>query len=293
MLYEFCEFLQSLFLIKGEKSMEKLEIIIATLMVLKEAGEEISDWFSVSISEEFYSALDKITFLTNKSLGLSGNGTITDATSTLGEATCGIGNLIVWGILLYYCFCSLFQYFLSREVEIPWKVFIRSIIFGILINSSFFICYQAVYFAENITLYISEYCGGKTSFSYMETFSDELDLETDEGLEEISIFSMNELIKVSAYFMTFVMSVTLGGRFIIIKALIILSPILLAFGCSKLTEKILTKSGKLFLKLLGYQIVVVIVLEIFNNLSFSGDAILEILFISTMLVAIKFAKKIC
>lgn len=272
--------------------MGKLEVVIATLMALKEAGEEISDCFSVSISEDFYSALDKITFLTNKSLGLGSNGTITDSTAMLGNATCGLGNLIIWGILLYYCFCSLFQYFLSREVEIPWKVFIRSIIFGILINSSFFVCYSAVYFTENITLYISEYCGGKTSFSYIENSKSELDLEAEEDIEEIDIFSMDELIEIVAYFMTFILGIVLGARFIFLKAIIILSPLLFAFGCSKVTEKIFIKSGRLFLKLLVYQIVVVVILEIFKNLNFTENAILQILLVSTMLIGIKIAKKI-
>lgn len=270
--------------------MEKLEVVIATLMALKEAGEEISDLFSVSISEEFYFALDKITFLTNKSLGLGSNGTITDSTAMLGNATCGLGNLIIWGILLYYCFCSLFQYFLSREVEIPWKVFIRSIIFGILINSSFFVCYSAVYFTENITLYISEYCGGKTSFSYIENSKSELDLEED--IEEIDIFSMDELIEIVAYFMIFILGMVLGARFIFLKAIIILSPLLFAFGCSKVTEKIFIKSGRLFLKLLVYQIMVAVILEIFKNLEFTENAILQILLVSTMLISIKIAKKI-
>lgn len=272
--------------------MGKLEVVIATLMALKEAGEEISDWFSVSISEDFYSALDKITFLTNKSLGLGSNGTITDSTAMLGNATCGLGNLIIWGILLYYCFCSLFQYFLSREVEIPWKVFIRSIIFGILINSSFFVCYSAVYFTENITLYISEYCGGKTSFSYIENSKSELDLEAEEDIEEIDIFSMDELTEIVAYFMTFILGIVLGARFIFLKAIIILSPLLFAFGCSKVTEKIFIKSGRLFLKLLVYQIVIVVILEIFKNLKFTENAILQILLVSTMLISIKIAKKI-
>lgn len=273
--------------------MEKLEAVIATIMMLKEAGEEIGDLFSTSISSDFYSSLDKITFLTNKSIGLGNNGGIIDSTLKIGEATLGIGNLLVWGVLLFYVFCSLFQYFLSREVEIPWKVFIRSIIFGILLNSAFFICYYSIYFVENATQYIIEVCGGETSFSYIESLKADLDFETDEDIEEISIFSMDELLKIATYFMTFALGVTLGLRFIFIKTMILISPILLALGCTKLTEKFLIKSVKLFLKLLVYQIIVVVILEIFKNFNFTEGAILQIMLVSTMLLSIKIVKKIC
>lgn len=272
--------------------MGKIEAIIASIMAIKEGADELGELFSVTISGKFYSAIDKITFLDSKTLGFGNNGKIIDGTSTLGEAVCNLSNLVVWGVLLLYCFYSLFHYFLSKKFEMPMKVFIRSVIFGILVNSAFFICFSAVYFTENITQYIVEFCGGETSFCYLENAKDDLQLEVDTDSDNVNIFTAEDLIKVSNYFMTFILGVMLGIRFLLIKVLIIFSPIFFAFGCSGITEKWLKSGMILFLKLLSFQIVMVVVLEIFKKINFGEDTILQIILVSTMLFSIKAFKKI-
>ena len=271
--------------------MGKIEAIIATIMAVKEGTDELGKLFSVSISNEFYDALDKITFLNNETIGINSYGKIIDETSAIGEAMCNLGNLAIWGVLLFYCFYGLFHYFLSKKFEMPMKVFIRSIVFGILVNSSFFVCYSAIYFTENITQYIIEYCGGKTSFSYVESAKDELKLEVDNDGEEISVFSMEDLVKVANYFMTFILGIMLGCRFILIKALTLFSPVFFAFGCSTITEKLLKKGMILYLGLLSFQIILVVILEIFKRINFGEDAILQIMLISMMMLSVKMTKK--
>ncbi len=272
--------------------MGKIEAIIASIMAIKEGADELGKLFSVTISGKFYSAMDKITFLDSKALGIGSNGKIIDGTSTLGEAVCNLSNLVIWGVLLLYCFYGLFHYFLSRKFEMPMKVFIRSVVFGILVNSAFFICFSAVYFTENITQYIIEFCGGETSFCYFENAKDDLQLEVDTDSDNVNIFTAEDLIKVSNYFMTFVLGIMLGIRFILIKVLIILSPIFFALGCSTITEKWLKSGVILFLKLLSFQVVAVIVLEIFKKINFGEEAILQIMLISAMLLSVKAIKKI-
>lgn len=271
--------------------MGKIEAIIAAIMAAKEGVEELDGLFSVSVDSGFYSALDKITFLNNKVLGISGSGKIIDDTAVLSQAVCNLSNLVIWGVLLVYCFYGLFHYFLSKKFEMPVKVFIRSIVFGVLVNSAVFVCYSAIYFTENITEYIVEYCGGKTSFSYIEEAKDTLKLEVENDSDEMNVFSMEDLVKMANYFMTFILGIMLGCRFILIKVLVIFSPLIFAFGCSSTTEGFFKKGMILFLNLLSFQIVAVIILEIFKRTNFGEDAILQIMLISTMLLSINLIKK--
>ena len=190
-----------------------------------------------------------------------------------------------------YLFLCLFGYFLSKRIEIPWKIFIRTIICGVLISASFSICYFAIYFTENVTQYIIESCGGNTSFSCLEDRSYELDMTVDEKSE--NIFIMDELIKIAMHISLFLLNVATGIRFIVIKLFILFSPIILALGCSINTEKAMFKFVKIFIKLLLYQIVVVVILEVVSRANFIDESILRILVISVMAICIRFVKKIC
>ena len=42
-------------------------------------------------------------------------------------------NIAICGILLFYTFLSLFQYFLSKKMEMPWKIFVRTIVLFMLL----------------------------------------------------------------------------------------------------------------------------------------------------------------
>lgn len=272
--------------------MGKIEAVTATVIGIKEVIDGISIFFTNSIPKDYYKSLDELTFLNNKTLGLDSYGNIFDSSKIIGDGIYNLSNIIIWGILLFYGFVSIFGYFLSGKIELPWKTIIRTVIFGVLINTSFFICYSAVYFTENITEYLIDYCGGETSFLYLENMSRELDMEIEDEIGENYIFSMEELMKISSYILIFLFNIVMGMRFILLKIIIIFSPVIFAFGCSKLTEKIFLKCSKLFLRLLTYQIIIVIILEIFSELNFTKDYILQIILISVMLLSIRIAKKI-
>lgn len=270
--------------------MGKIGEIAAIAVGVKEVFGEIASFFESSISGEYYEVLDKLTFLTGKILGFNSNGNIVDETYSLAETTKILSNFCIWGILLFYLFLSLFGYFLSKKVEVPWNVFIRTIIFGILINASFFICYSAVYFTENVTEAIMG--NEEISFLHLEDMSEDLELILDEELEEIDVFYSGSLEKISFYLLIFFFCVLAGARFLVLKILIIGSPIIFAFGCTKHTEKIFVYCVKKFLMLLNFQIIVAILLNIFKNINFTGDAILRIFIISVLFIAIKIFKKI-
>lgn len=270
--------------------MGKLETVIATGITIKEGVNEILDLFDISISSKYYESLDTLTFLDSKILGLGSDGKIIDSTKIIGEAIYNLSNLVIWGIIIYYLFLSLFSYFLSKKVEMPWQIFIRNVICGVLINASFFICYSAVYLTENATCYITESCGGNTSFAYLEDKSYELDMVVNEEIE--NVFIMDELIKIAMYISLLFLNIVTGIRFIVIKLFILFSPLIFALGCSKSTEKTMFKLITMFIKLLVYQIIIAVILEIVLRVNFIEETILRVLIISTMLICIRFMKKI-
>lgn len=282
--------MMALFFWDGGVLMSKLEGVIEGIIAAKEIIGGISDFFSTSISQGFYGCLDELTFLTNKLLGLDLTAGIIDSTKGLSECISDLCVVVLFCILLFYGFCSLFQYFFSKQIEIPWKMFIRLVVFFALSNMAVLICYTTIFFTENITEYVISSCDEEISFSMFEV--NQYDLELNEKVEEIDIFSMEDLFKISSYILIFIVAVAMGCRFILIKIIIIFSPILFIFGGLKITEKIFFKSSILFLKLLGCQVIVAITLAIFINLNFDETIILQVFFVSTLFLFIKFMKKI-
>jgi hypothetical protein len=270
--------------------MEKLEPIIATGLGIKEGLETILNFLGSSTSSEYYEVLDTLTFLNCEMLGLVSDGRIIDTTKIIGEAVFNLSHLVIWGVILYYLFLSLFGYFFCKKVEIPWKIFIRTVVCGMMINASFFLCYFAVYLTENSTQYIIDACGGNTSFSYLEDKIDELDMEVNEEIEKL--FSVEKLIKVAIRILLLLLNIVTGMRFIGIKLFVLFSPLIFALGCSNITEKAMLKFIKVFGKLLAYQVIAVVVLEIAFRIKFIDEAVLRILIMSVMVILIRFAKKI-
>jgi len=244
-------------------------------IVLKEVIDSASNFFTESIPGNFCEMMDDLAFLTSGFLKLNSSGEFLDNTKNVADAVMGLSNLVIWGILLFYVFRSLFAYFLSKKTDMPWKFFIRIIIFGILANTSFFICYTAVFFAENSTAYIREYVGKKdVSFCLLEEYIEPEIIEND---EESDIYTMDVLVSVFIYFSSFFTAICLAGRYIFIKVLILVSPIFFIFGGFKISEKLFYKWCKIFLSLIFLQIFFSISLAVVGLTNESNDVILQIL----------------
>ena len=271
--------------------MDKILIIGEAIMVLKETWNSASDIFSKAIPNNFYEIINSLLFLTCKNIGIGANGSFIDKTQKLASSIMGLCSIIMWAVLLFYGFRSLFAYFLSKKVDMPWKTFIRLIVFGILANSAFFISYTGVYFVENITEYIKQSVGEKNvSFSFLEEYIQENDVEENvENLDEEessnNIYTVDALISLFTYFSSFLVAVCLGGRYVLIKFLILFSPIFFIFGGFKFTEKIFFAWCKKFLLLLFLQIFFASFLA-FCNLHDKGNDLISQFLICGMLLVI-------
>lgn len=265
--------------------MGKAQAVGEAIIVLKEIFDFGSSYFSETIPSEIYKLMDKLAFLNSGFLGINSKGEILDKVDKMASAILNLTNIVMWGILLFYGFKSLFSYFLSKHVDVPWKFFVRMIVFGILANASFFICYTGVFFAENCTDYIRSYVGeDKISFSFLEEhIATDLDNEQDEN----DIYNMDFLISVFLYFITFFTAVCLGGRYLLIRMLILLSPLFFLFGGLKCSEKIFYKWCKNFFVLLFMQIFFCCVLGIVNSLNMEENLFSQILICSCLFILCK------
>jgi len=273
--------------------MDKIIAIGEAVMILKELWNSASDLFSKAIPDNFYEIINSLLFLTCKTLGIGASGNFIDKTQKLASSIMNLCSIVIWSILLFYGFRSLFSYFLSKKVDMPWKSFIRLIIFGILANSAFFISYTGVYFAENITECIKQAVGEENvSFSFLKEYVEENDIEEDvENLEEEEnsekVYTIEALISLFTYFSSFLLVVCLGGRYVLIKFLILFSPIFFIFGGLKCTEKIFFGWCKNFGILIFLQIFFEIILAVCNLYNEGNTEISQILICGTLLVMCK------
>lgn len=266
--------------------MEKILAIGEALEIFKSIWDSTSEFFYELVPRNFYDLMDKMAFLTSDFLAIGSNGKILDNSKKIAEAMVNLSNFIVWGILIFYAFKSLFGYFLSKRVESPWKLFVRMIVFGILANASFFICYTGIFFVENFTEYIREYVGEeKVSFSCLKEFILEEKIEIEEGNNKL--YTFEAMMSVFIYFSTFLLAIFLGSRYILIKVLILFSPIFFVLGGFKGSENLFFYWGKKFLYLLMAQIVLTVILSVVNLCSFSYDGVSQILVCSMLFLMCK------
>lgn len=256
------------------------------LVVGKEIVDSVSDLVSDVMPNDFCDTLNELAFLNADFLGIASNGSFQGKIQNISYAIRNLSNVLIWGILLFVGFKCVFSYFISKKEEIPWKFFVRMIIFGILANSSMFICYTGVFFAENCTDYIREYVGkNNTSFSFLESYFEKTEELDDE--ESVDVYTFDVLTSIFLYFSSFFMAICLGARFILIKSLILLSPLFFIAGGSKSCEKIFFKWCKMFFCLMFLQIIFCVVLGVTKFAIHGNDSVSSILVCSVLLIFCK------
>lgn len=261
--------------------MGKILAVGEAVVVIKELWNSASDFFEKLVPKDFYKMLDDIAFLDAKFLEVSSDGKMLDNSAKIAEAILNLSNFVIWGILLFYAFKSIFAYFISKNSDVPWKFFIRIIIFGILANASVFICYTGIFLTENSTEYLREYIGkDKVSFSILEDYI----VEEELGQEE-EVYTFDAIMSIFIYFSTFFLSICLGGRYILLKTLILFSPIFFILGGFKDSEKIFFSWCKKIVFLLFMQLFLCVILGVVN-LCDSDEKLFSQLLICSMLFLI-------
>jgi len=256
--------------------MGKVNAIIEIAIVAEEIVETVSDFFSGTVSSEFYESLNKFTFLTTDLFKINSLGKFSGGEASVAGAITNLVQVFLWGLLLFYGFRCLFSYFLSKKVDMPWQTFIRTIIFVILINSAYFICFSGVFLSENITAYIREVVGSDIiSFEVFDGTISKIDID-----EENDVFNVESLSVICAYFSIFLMLAFVGARFLVLKVLILTAPLFFCFGAFKNTEKVFYMWLRNFVSFLFFEILICLLLFSVNGLKQIDTTIFNVLICS-------------
>lgn len=256
------------------------QIIIDTINTL------LSTLFS-SIDNSVYDLLDKLAFidvtifdnsLIDKLFGYnSSNGILI------------IANSLLFAVCLYYCFKLLYSHLTGVSIENPYQFIFKLLIFGCLINASYFICEFFIYFTSLISAAIRDV--GKFVFDQNITFSaliQNLNSSISIDSTTLNVFSFDGLLKslCSISFINLILSYSL--RYIMVKVLILITPFAILTLINSSTSWFFKAWLKIFLSLLFLQPFISIVLLIFFSLDFTGsDITSKILCIGAMYALIK------
>ena len=256
------------------------QIIIDTINTL------LSTLFS-SIDNSVYDLLDKLAFININIFDDSLLEKLFGYNSSNGILI--IANSLLFAVCLYYCFKLLYAHLTGISIDNPYQFIFKLLIFGCIINASYFICEFFIYF----TSLISDAILGVGKFVLNEdiTFSNlilNLNSSISVDTTTLNVFSFDGLLKslCSISFINLILSYSL--RYIMIKVLILITPFAILTLINSSTAWFFKAWLKIFLSLLFIQPFISIILLIFFSLDFSSSNITsKILCIGVMYALIK------
>ena len=225
-----------------------------------------------SIDNSVYDTLDKLAFINTNIFNNSIFEKLFGHNSNNGLLL--IANSLLIAVCIYYCFKLIYSHFTGIQIERPYQFVFKLLIFGIFINSSYFICEFFVYFNSLISDAIREVgqniIGEKISFSNL---IENLNSIVTVDSTNLNVFSFDGLLKslISISFISLLFSYSL--RYIMIKVLILLTPFALLTLINSSSSWFFKSWLKIFLSLLFIQPFVSIVLLIIFALDFNSPDI--------------------
>lgn len=241
----------------------------------------------LSIDDNIYSALDKISFIDTSIMHSPYLEKILGTNSSTSILL--IANSLLIGFIIYFAIKLLLSNYSIGRPQNPYKFVIKIIIVGLFMNSSFFLCEQLININSILSSTIrsigSQFLGIDICFSKLiEILNSIVSLEE----ETQSVFSIDGIIKtiVSVGFLNliFIFSV----RYILIKVFVLLSPF--AILCTSLDSTInFFKSWiKSFISLLLIELFSSLILIIMFSIEYSpSDIVSKLLFIGSIFALMK------
>lgn len=226
-----------------------------------------------SIDNNLYSLLDEITFINSDILQDKNFETIFGTSSINGILL--IANSFLFAFILYYSFKYLLSHFTYSPIETPFSFIIKLVLFGICMNSSFFIMGFILDLNCNISFAIRSI--GENIFEKNICFSELINtINTNMAIDtsSINIFSLDGLLKgtLSVSLLSLVFSYSL--RYIFIKIFVLLSPFAILSLTLNTTSWFFKTWAKNLFSLLLIQIIVSLVLLILFSMDYSASNLL-------------------
>lgn len=244
-----------------------------TQNIIKTINEIFKSLFT-SIDNSLYEILDNLVFIDNNILNDKYFSKLFGTSTANGILL--VANSLLIGIILYYSIKFIFSNFTYEKIENPYQFIFKCIIFGICMNSSFFIIDQFINLNNNICELIKGI--GEDLWNKNICFS-ELIAEINENLsinkENLNIFTLDGLIKgtLTVSLLNLVFSYSL--RYILIKVFILISPFAFLSLSLSTTSYFFKSWYRSLFSLLFIQIIVSIVLLILFSMDYSKESILN------------------
>ena len=193
-----------------------------TQIILDTINNILSSLFS-SIDNNIYGTLDDLAFVNTDIIHNNVFEKIFGTNSSSGLLL--IANSLIVAFALYYCFKLLYSKFTSIQIENPYQFVFKLVIFGIVVNSSYFICEQIIYINSLISSSICEI--GENILHQNISFSaliQKLDSSISIGENNFNLFTFDGLLKgfISVSLLNLLFSYSL--RYIMIQVFVLITP---------------------------------------------------------------------
>ena len=263
-----------------ENSSDITSIIIETINTI------LGNLFA-SIDNNLYTILDDIIFISSDIIHDSYFEKILGTSASNGILL--ISNALLFGFLLYYAVKYLFSHLTFSQVESPIQFVFKAVIFGTIINFSFFFMEQILDLLSMITLAIRNI--GEILFNKNICFS-ELILIINNNIAidstALNIFSLDGIVKATLSTSLLALVFTYSFRYILIKVFILLTPFAILSLLLNSSSWFFRAWLRCVFSLLFMQIIVAIVLLIMFSLDYSSTELFsKFIYIGGILTLIK------
>jgi len=255
-------------------------------VVIDTINKIFSELFN-SIDTNLFKILDDITFINSNILEDKYFGKIFGSSATTGILL--IANSLLIGFILYYAVKYLTSNFTFSKIENPVQFIFKLIIFGIAMNSSFFLLQQIL----NINFYICEAIRSigedifkqNISFSNLiETINSNLNITAD----NLNIFSVDGIIKGTTTISLVNLVTMYAVRFVTVKILILISPFAILSLCLENTAFFFKLWIRNLFSMLFIQIIVALILLILFSIDYnSNDLMTKFIYIGGIYCLLK------
>ena len=217
-----------------------------------------------SIDTTIYSVLDELTFIDKNILNNSIFQKIFGSTGNNGLLV--IANSLLVGFSLYYAIRLIYSYYMNLQIERPYQFIFKLLIFGIVMNCSYFICNQFIqinsFISDAIRTVGSNIFGHDISFSELINKLNYLSIKEN----EFNIFSFDGLIKSFISISLFNLIFSYSLRYIMVKVFILITPFAILSLINESTSWFFKTWLRTVLSLLFQQsLVAIILLIIFSS----------------------------
>lgn len=226
-----------------------------------------------SIDTTIYSVLDELTFIDKNILNNSIFQKIFGSTGNNGLLV--IANSLLVGFSLYHAIRLIYSYYMNLQIERPYQFIFKLLIFGIVMNCSYFICNQFIqinsFISDAIRTVGSNIFGHDISFSELINKLNYLSIKEN----EFNIFSFDGLIKSFISISLFNLIFSYSLRYIMVKVFILITPFAILSLINESTSWFFKTWLRTVLSLLFQQSLVAIILLIIFSFNFSSNNIIS------------------